>query len=213
MISQNANQHYIRPVAEIQQIFDKNQEATLYCGNLDNRVDEELLAELFAQTGPIKSVYIPRDKVTGTHSGFGFIEFQQVLDCEYAQRILNSVKLYGKPIRCSKASQDRKQLDIGANLFIGNLSPDIDDKVLHDIFSSFGNVISTKVIFKENDEDEHGYGFVSYDSFNSSDNAIAALNGQFFGNRQITVSYAFKQDCKGERHGSTAERLLASKNT
>lgn len=38
---------------------------------------------------------------------------------------MNMVKLYGRPIRVNKASQDRKSVDIGANLFIGNLSPDV----------------------------------------------------------------------------------------
>ena len=35
------------------------------------------------------------------------------------------VKLYGKPIRVNKASQDKKTLDIGANLFIGNLGTSV----------------------------------------------------------------------------------------
>lgn len=36
------------------------------------------------------------------------------------------------------------------------------------------------------------------------------MNGQFLMNRAITVSYAFKKDTKGERHGTPAERLLAA---
>ena len=38
-----------------------------------------------------------------------------------------------------------------------------------------------------------------------------AMNGQYLCNRPISVSYAFKKDSKGERHGSAAERLLAGK--
>ena len=30
--------------------------------------------------------------------------------------------------------------------------------------------------------------------------------------RAIAISYAFKKDSKGERHGSAAERLLAAQN-
>ena len=36
------------------------------------------------------------------------------------------------------------------------------------------------------------------------------MNGQFLMNKAITVQYAFKKDGKGERHGTEAERLLAS---
>lgn len=36
------------------------------------------------------------------------------------------------------------------------------------------------------------------------------MNGQFLMNKAITVQYAFKKDGKGERHGTSAERLLAA---
>lgn len=49
-----------------------------------------------------------------------------------------------------------------------------------------------------------GFGFVSYDNFESSDAAIEAMNGQYLCNRPIHVSYALKKDSKGERHGSQA---------
>jgi splicing factor 3B subunit 4 len=45
-----------------------------------------------------------------------------------AIKILNMIKVHGKPIRVNKASQDKKQLDVGANLFIGNIDPDVDEK-------------------------------------------------------------------------------------
>ena len=49
-----------------------------------------------------------------------------------------------------------------------------------------------------------GFAFVNYASFDASDAAIEAMNGQHLCNRAITVSYAFKKDSKGERHGSAA---------
>ena len=49
-----------------------------------------------------------------------------------------------------------------------------------------------------------GFGFCSYDNFESSDAAIEAMNGQYLCNRPIHVSYALKKDTKGERHGSQA---------
>ena len=38
------------------------------------------------------------------------------------------IKLYGKPIRVNKASAHQKNLDVGANIFIGNLDPEVDEK-------------------------------------------------------------------------------------
>nr|CAD2186267.1 unnamed protein product [Meloidogyne enterolobii] len=57
-----------------------------------------------------------------------------------------------------------------------------------------------------------GFAFINFASFEASDVALEAMNGQFLCNRPITCSYAFKKDTKGERHGTAAERLLASQN-
>ena len=57
-----------------------------------------------------------------------------------------------------------------------------------------------------------GFAFVNYASFDASDAAMEAMNGQHLCNRAISVSYAFKKDAKGERHGSAAERMLAAQN-
>ena len=43
-------------------------------------------------------------------------------------KVLNMIKVYGKPIRVNKSSQDKRSQDVGANLFIGNLDPDVDEK-------------------------------------------------------------------------------------
>ena len=44
-------------------VEQRNQDATLWCGNLDDKVDEELLWELMLQAGPVVSLHMPKDKV------------------------------------------------------------------------------------------------------------------------------------------------------
>ncbi|KAI4314867.1 hypothetical protein L6164_027732 [Bauhinia variegata] len=192
---------------------ERNQDATAYVGNLDPQVSEELLWELFVQAGPVVNVYVPKDRVTNQHQGYGFVEFRSEEDADYAIKVLNMIKLYGKPIRVNKASQDKKGLDVGANLFIGNLDPDVDEKLLYDTFSAFGVIVTNPKIMRDPETgNSRGFGFISYDSFEASDAAIEAMNGQYLCNRQITVSYAYKKDTKGERHGTPAERVLAASN-
>jgi len=124
---------------------------------------------------------------------------------------MNQIKLWGKPIRVNKASSDKKQLDVGANLFIGNLDDNVDERLLYDTFSAFGIMSTTaKVARDPATGTSKGYGFVSFTDFESSDAAIESMNGQFLMNKAITVQYAFKKDGKGERHGTPAERLLAA---
>lgn len=38
---------------------------------------------------------------------------------------------------------------------------------------------------------------------------LQAMNGQYLCNRQITVSYAYKKDTKGERHGTPAGKVFS----
>lgn len=189
----------------------KNQEATCYIGNLDEKATDAIVWELFVQVAPVVSLFIPKDRVNQTHNGFGFIELASEGDADYAAKVLNGVKLFGKPIRVNRASADRRNLDIGANLFIGNLDPLVDESQLQETFRSFGNVLSVKVAREsEGAGPSRGFGFVSFDSFEAADAAIESMNGQFLCNRPITVNYAFKKDGKGERHGTAAERLLAA---
>lgn len=42
-----------------------------------------------------------------------------------------------------QASAHNKNLDVGANIFIGNLDPEIDEKLLYDTFSAFGVILQT----------------------------------------------------------------------
>lgn len=217
----------------------RNQEATCYVGNLDPMVDEDLLMELFNHVGRVSSVHMPKDKLTSGHNGYGFVEYRDVADADYAIQVLSMVKLHGRSLRVSKSSLDKKgrsSLDVGANLFLGNLDPDVDERLLYDTFSAFGTIVRPPRVMREdeggvpNSGASKGYGFVSFDSFEASDTAIECMDQQYLCNRQITVQYAFRKSStvggehgdeettgrapgsRPERHGSRAERMLAANN-
>lgn len=190
---------------------ERNADCTVYVGNLDDSVDEELLYELMIQAGPVANIYIPKDRINGESQGYAFCEFKTERDADYASLILNDVRLYGKPIRVNKAASEKsKEIDIGAHLFVGNLDPMVDSNLLQSTFSAFGNLASAPRIVRDEEGQSKGYAFVSFDSFEASDKAIEGMNNQFLMNKPVTVSYAFKQNGKGERHGDEAERLLAA---
>jgi splicing factor 3B subunit 4 len=128
-------------------------------------------------------------------------------------KVMNMVKLYSKAIKVNKAAQDKKAADVGANIFVGNLDSEVDEKQLYDTFVAFGPILTTPHIMRDPDTGmSKGYGFISFDSFEASDLAIDVMNGQYLANRPIVCQYAFKKDTPGERHGSQAERLLASQS-
>ncbi|CAK7224122.1 Spliceosome-associated protein 49 [Sporothrix curviconia] len=191
--------------------WEQNKEATVYVGNLDERFAEPLMWELMTQMGPVVNVHMPMDRVSRQHQGFGFVEFDTPESADYASRCLNGIRLFGKPVRVNKASADRQRAaDIGAELFVNNLDPQVDEKILYDTFAQFGRLVAAPNVVRDQNNVSKGYGFVNFDSFEASDAARAALHGEYLLSQQISIEYAYKKDGKGERHGDEAERKLAA---
>ncbi|POI27365.1 hypothetical protein CIB84_008887 [Bambusicola thoracicus] len=71
---------------------------TLFVGNLESRVREEILYELFLQAGPLTKVTICKDK-EGKPKSFGFVCFKHKESVPYAIALLNGIRLYGRPIK------------------------------------------------------------------------------------------------------------------
>jgi len=81
--------------------------------------------------------------------------------------------------------------------------------MLRDVFISFGIVLATKIMRDPETTTSKNYGFVSFDNFDSSDMSIRHMQGQYVEGKPIDVSYAYKKDSHGDKHGSLAERKLA----
>lgn len=201
---------------------DRNFQSSLYIGNLDPQVDEPLLYELFIQLGPVKLLYLPKDRIMRKHQGFGFIEFRTPEDAGYALEILRGIRLYGRILKMKKTDPkhgtsstssagagDEVGLSIGARLFVKNLNQMVDDKYLKETFGKFGNLIENPLIVRDEEGNSKGHGFVEYDSFEASDEAIERMNGAILMNNRVTVEYAYKEG--KSRHGDSVERLLAEK--
>ncbi|GAB2297646.1 Polyadenylate-binding protein 8, partial [Dionaea muscipula] len=52
-----------------------------------------------------------------------------------------------------------------------NLDKSIDHKALHDTFSTFGNILSCKIVTDPHGQSK-GYGFVQFDNEDAAQNAI-----------------------------------------
>ena len=76
------------------------------------------------------------------------------------------------------------------NIFIGNLSYNVTEGDLRQTFVAFGQVASATVIKDEKSGRSKGFGFVEMPEQAEAQSAIAALNGQAFKGRTITVNEA-----------------------
>ena len=79
--------------------IDEKQLRTLWCGGISEKVDEEILYELFLNAGPLENVIIPRDWETKKQRNYAFIVFQHEESTEYAFNLLNGTELFRQAIR------------------------------------------------------------------------------------------------------------------
>ncbi|MCO5596641.1 hypothetical protein L7F22_050709 [Adiantum nelumboides] len=85
-----------------------NPQASVYIGNVDEKVDERVLYEIMVQAGPLVDLYMPRDKETNRHKGYAFAEFTSETSAQYAVNLFSGlVSLHKKLLRFSISRQDK----------------------------------------------------------------------------------------------------------
>ena len=160
--------------------------ASLYVGDLHSDVTEAMLYEKFSPVGPVLSIWVCRDMITGRSLGYAYVNFQQPADAERALDTMNFDVINEKPIRIMWWQSDPSLRKSGVgNVFIKNLDKSIDNKALYDTFSAFGNILSCKVVCDENGS--KGYAFVHFETQEAADKAIEKMNGLLLNDRKVFV--------------------------
>jgi len=168
--------------------------AHLYVGNLSPRVTEYMLTEIFAVAGPVQHVKIIPDR-NYQHGGlnYGFVEYIDMRAAETALQTLNGRKIFDTEIRVNWAyqGQQNKEDTTGHyHVFVGDLSPEVNDEVLAKAFSAFGTMSDARVMWDMNSGKSRGYGFLAFRDKTDAEQAIATMNGEWLGSRAIRVNWA-----------------------
>jgi RNA recognition motif-containing protein len=91
------------------------------------------------------------------------------------------------------------------NIFIGNLSREVSDDDLRELFTSYGEVTSANVIKDKISGQSRGFGFVEMASKTAAKNAITELNGKELKGWTINVNEARprpnNRDAGGKKRG------------
>jgi RNA recognition motif-containing protein len=78
-------------------------------------------------------------------------------------------------------------------LYVGNLAYNTTEDGLRTLFSQFGNVVSTKIIFDRDTGNSKGFGFVELETEEEVAAAIDGTNGRELDGRQIRVNEAMEK--------------------
>ena len=138
----------------------------LYIGNLSPRVTDVMLTEIFAVAGPVVSAKIIQDR-NFQHGGFnyGFVEYTDMRSAEQAMQTLNGRKIFDAEVRVNWAyqgQQSREDTQHHYHVFVGDLSPEVNDDVLAKAFGAFGTMSEARVMWDMNSGKSRGYGFLSF---------------------------------------------------
>ncbi len=76
------------------------------------------------------------------------------------------------------------------NIYVGNLSYDMTEKQLEDLFAEFGEVTSARIITDRDTGRAKGFGFVEMADQAAAESAISALDGREVAGRDIRVNEA-----------------------
>jgi nucleolysin TIA-1/TIAR len=153
-----------------------------------------MLTEIFAVAGPVQHVKIIPDR-NYQHGGlnYGFVEYIDMRAAETALQTLNGRKIFDTEIRVNWAyqgSQNKEDTSNHFHVFVGDLSPEVNDEVLGKAFSAFGTLSDARVMWDMNSGKSRGYGFLAFRDKTDAEQAIATMNGEWLGSRAIRVNWA-----------------------
>ncbi|KAI8067620.1 uncharacterized protein B0P05DRAFT_552276 [Gilbertella persicaria] len=170
--------------------------ATVYVGNLDQRVNENTLLEYFSPMGAVSSIKIIAMHRNGPlpSVNYGFVEFNEPVSADRAIQELNGYKILDYEIKVNWAQQgqqvQKEETPNQYQVFVGDLAPEITDDVLTEAFGRFGNLVNAHVMRDAMTGNPRGFGFVTYREKAEADQAIASMNGELLGSRNIRVNWA-----------------------
>jgi len=176
---------------------DEDELTTLWMGAIQPTWNEGFLWSLFQFTGEVVHIKLIRNQATGIPAGYAFVDFRTRNAAEGVLATLNGTQIPGTNFvfRLNWASR-KPETHQGANsselsLFVGDLSPNVDDKVLFDAFKvKYDSCVDAKVIVDVETGKTKSYGFVRFGSKTHRQRALEEMNGAKIGERCVRVGEA-----------------------
>jgi cold-inducible RNA-binding protein len=84
------------------------------------------------------------------------------------------------------------------NMYVSNLSFHTNDEALRELFASFGNVKSAKVITDRETGRSRGFGFVEMDDTAEGEAAMKSLHNKDIDGRALSVSIAKEKSVRSD---------------
>ncbi|KAL1920782.1 uncharacterized protein VTP21DRAFT_11417 [Calcarisporiella thermophila] len=193
------------------------QTRTLWMGDIAPYMDEAFIRQVWLIFGEHVNVKLIKEKNTGRHAGYCFVEFSS------NAAALKALSLQGEPVPgtdrvlklnwasggMGEAGRDKsKETPQEYSIFVGDVAPEVTDLMLLSFFQSrYGSCKSAKIMTDPVTGFSRGYGFVRFTTQEERNRALVETHGVYCGSRPLRVSMALP---KSKTSGSVSRSPVAS---
>ncbi|KAK5208725.1 hypothetical protein LTR99_001243 [Exophiala xenobiotica] len=194
-------------------LFDRKR--TLYIGNLFFDVTENDLVKEFARFGTVTKAKIVRDS-RGLSKGFAYIDYSTQEAADTAMERLNMQLFEGRRITVQYAARpsspadperrghgrsfDKPRNAPSKTLFIGNMSFEMTDRDLSNLFRGIRNVIDVRVAIDRRTGQPRGFAHADFIDVKSAMDAMQLLSEKEIYGRKLRVDYSFSSANRAPRN-------------
>ena len=162
-------------------------EHTLWMGDIEPWMNENIIMKLFNDAGIYpSSIKLKRDKVSNKLRNYCFINFHNIIEANETIYKLNGKKVLNSNFKF-KLNWASQHSENNLNLFIGNLSPDVDGLTLYTIFKNIYKSVHHVTVVTENGISKM-YGFVHFSDKNDYDRCLKEMDGYIIYGNPIKVN-------------------------
>ncbi|VDP10678.1 unnamed protein product [Soboliphyme baturini] len=189
----------------------------VYIGSISFELREDTIKNAFAPFGPIKSINMSWDPVTGHHKGFAFLEYEVPEAATLAQEQMNGVLIGGRNIKVFWGNNTLKlvnkmRFQVGRpsnmpqaqpiiemimeeakqynRIYVSSIHPDLVEQDIKSVFEAFGRIINVDLPKGPLQGKHKGYAYIDYDTPQAAVDAVASMNLFDLGGQYLRVGRA-----------------------
>ncbi|XP_062199631.1 polyadenylate-binding protein RBP47-like [Phragmites australis] len=172
---------------------------SIFVGDLASDVNDATLLETFSSRySSVKGAKVVIDANTGRSKGYGFVRFGDDKEKTHAMTEMNGVYCSTRPMRIGPATPRKSSGTSGSagssarsdggdltntTVFVGGLDPNVNEEVLRQTFSQYGEISSVKIPVGKQ------CGFVQFAQRKNAEDALQGLNGSIIGKQTVRLSW------------------------
>lgn len=193
---------------------------TVFVGRLSWNVDNDWLKSEFEECGEVIAARVQMDRNTGKSRGFAYVEFADPTSVEKALQ-LSGKEIDNRPVHVDRSTSNKASGGQGnANdarraaygdktsppssvLFVGNLSWDVNEDSLWELFAEYGDVKSVRVPTDRESGKVKGFGYVEFFDIEFAKKALGDAQGKELLGRNLRLDYSQPRGEDGNARGGS----------